>query len=289
MDFESYRPLLFSIAYRMLGSVADAEDMVQETWLRLGKADSGAIENPRAYLCAIITHLCIDHIRSARTRHEVATGMTLPEPVPPSLVGLPTDSATLAESLSIAFLTMLQNLAPVERAAFILREVFDFDYEEVSRIVGKTPVNCRQLVTRARKSLGGGRSRFEVNPAEVRGIVEQFLAAARNGDLSRLLELLAPDVTLFADGGPNGARHGAVRNIRRPLHGSPSVAKFLVATQAQAPNNITFEIRDLNLLPAIISYLDGRPLGAVSFDIAGRRIRNIFILADPEKLHSLAE
>ena len=289
MEFESYRPLLFSIAYRMLGSVADAEDMVQETWLRLGKASSGTIEHPRAYLCAIITHLCIDHLRSARTRHEVPSGMALPEPVAPSLVGLATDSAILAESLSIAFLTMLQSLAPVERAAFILREVFDFDYDEVARIVGKTPVNCRQLVTRARKSLGGGRSRFEVSPAEVRGIVEQFLAAARDGDLSRLLELLAPDVTLYADGGPHGARYGAVRNISRPLHGSSSVARFLLATQAQAPSAITFEIRELNLSPAIVSYIDGKPLGAVSFDIAGHRIRNIFILADQEKLHSLAQ
>jgi RNA polymerase sigma-70 factor, ECF subfamily len=289
LEFESYRPLLFSIAYRMLGSVADAEDMVQETWLRLGKANSGTIENPRVYLCAIVTHLCIDHLRSARARHEVVSGMTLPEPVAPSLVGLATDPGTLAESLSIAFLTMLQSLAPVERAAFILREVFDFDYEEVARIVGKTPVNCRQLVTRARKSLGGGRSRFEVSPAEVRGIVEQFLAAARDGDLSRLLELLAPDVTLYADGGPHGARYGAVRNISRPLHGSSSVAKFLLATQAQAPSTITFEIRELNLSPAIVSYIDGKPLGAVSFDIAGHRIRNIFILADQEKLNSLAQ
>ena len=289
MDFEAYRPLLFSIAYRMLGSVADAEDMVQETWLRLGKADSAAIENPRAYLCAIVTHLCIDHLRSARTRHEVASGMTLPEPLSQSMVALPTDSATLAESLSIAFLAMLQNLAPTERAAFILREVFDFDYDDVSRIVGKTPVNCRQLIARARRSLGGGRARFEVNPAEVREIVEQFLAAARDGDLSRLLELLAPDVTLYADGGAHGARYGAVRNIARPLHGSTTVARFLIAARAQAPANITHEIRNLNLSPAIITYTDGHPLGALSFDIANHRIRNIFILADREKLRSLFE
>jgi len=288
LEFESHRSLLFSIAYRMLGSVADAEDMVQETYLHVGKIDRSTVENPRAYLCAIVTHLCIDHLRSARARHEVATGVTLPEPVSPSLVAMPTDTATLAESLSIAFLTMVQSLAPLERAAFILHEVFDFDYVEVGRIVGKTPVNCRQIVNRARKSLGGGRSRFEVSPTEVRRIVERFLDATRDGDLTNLLELLAPDVTLYADGGVRGARYGSIRAISRPLHGSRIVARFLLAAQAQAPGTITSEIRDINLAPAIVTYLEGRPLGVLSFDIRERRIRNLFILANPDKLRSLA-
>ena len=289
MDFESYRPLLFSIAYRMLGSVADAEDMVQDTYLRVEAFAQEKIDNPRAYLCTVVTHLCLDNLRSARSRREVASGMTLPEPVAEPLLALSPETATLADSLSIAFLTMLQSLAPLERAAFLLHEIFDFDYAEVARIVGKTPVNCRQIVNRARKNMQGGRVRFATSPAEVRKIVERFLDAARQGDLTNLLELLAPDVTLYADGGAQGVRYGAVRSLTRPLHGDHRVAKFLLAGQAQAPQAITFEIRDVNLGPAIVTYVEGKPLGVMSFEIVGHRIQNIFILADPDKLHSLAE
>ena len=289
MDFESYRPLLFSIAYRMLGSVADAEDMVQDTYLRIEAFPQEKIDNPRAYLCTVVTHLCLDNLRSARSRREVASGMTLPEPVAEPLLALSPETATLADSLSIAFLTMLQSLAPLERAAFLLHEIFDFDYAEVARIVGKTPVNCRQIVNRARKNMQGGRVRFATSPAEVREIVELFLDAARQGDLTNLLELLAPDVTLYADGGAHGVRYGAVRSLTRPLHGNHRVAKFLLAGQANVPHAVTFEIRDVNLGPAIVTYIEGRPLGVMSFEMVGHRIQNIFILADPDKLHSLAE
>ena len=273
----------------MLGSVADAEDMVQDTYLRVDAHSQEKIDNPRAYLCTVLTHLCLDQLRSARSQREVAMGMPLPEPVAGPLLAAAPDAVILAESLSIAFLTMLQNLAPVERAAFLLHEIFDFDYAEVARIVGKTVVSCRQIVTRARRNMRGGRARFASSPAEVRTIVERFLDAARHGDLTNLLALLAPDVTLYADGGPHGVRYGAVRSLTRPLHGNNSVAKFLLAAQAQAPQAITYEIRDVNLAPAIVTYLEGRPLGVMSFDVTGPRIRNIFILADPDKLHSLAE
>jgi RNA polymerase sigma-70 factor (ECF subfamily) len=273
----------------MLGSVADAEDMVQDTYLRVEAFSHEKIDNPRAYLCTVVTHLCLDHLRSARSRHEIASGMTLPEPVAGSLLALAPQTASLAESLSIAFLTMLQSLAPLERAAFLLHEIFDFDYAEVARIVGKTPVNCRQIVNRARKNIQGGRVRFSISPAEVRKIVERFLDAAQQGDLANLLELLAPDVTLYADGGAHGVRYGAVRSLTRPLHGNERVAKFLLAGQAQAPRAITFEIRDINLAPAIVTYIEGKPLGVMSFEVVGHRIRNIFILADPDKLHSVAE
>jgi RNA polymerase sigma-70 factor (ECF subfamily) len=289
VDFESYRQLLFSIAYRMLGNVADAEDMVQDTYLRVEAFSQEKIDNPRAYLCTVVTRLCLDHLRSARTRREVASGIPLPEPVAGSLLALPPENATLAESLSIAFLTMLQSLAPLERAAFLLHEIFDFDYAEVARIVGKTPVNCRQIVNRARKNMHGGRVRFTISPADVRKIVERFLDAARQGDLTNLLELLAPDVTLYADGGAHGVRYGTVRSLTRPLHGNERVAKFLLAGQAQVPRAVTFEIRDINLAPAIVTHIDGKPLGVMSFEVVGQRIRNIFILADPDKLHSLAE
>lgn len=287
LDFESYRPLLFSIAYRMLGSVADAEDMVQDTYLRVDAVAQDTIENPRAYLCAVLTHLCIDHLRSAHSRREVATGVTLPEPVMASLVALPTDTATLAESLSIAFLTMLQSLAPIERAAFILHEVFDFDYDEVARIVGKTAVNCRQIVNRARKSIGGGTSRFEASPDEVRKIVERFIRATQSGDLTSLLELLSPDVTLSADGGSRGVHYGAIRTLRHPLRGARTVAQFLVAARAQVPPTFRNEIREVNLAPSIVTYAGDKLFGVVSFDVAEHRIRNLFILADPDKLKNL--
>ncbi|MGO9451763.1 MAG: sigma-70 family RNA polymerase sigma factor [Candidatus Binataceae bacterium] len=286
MDFEQYRPLLFSIAYRMLGTVADAEDMVQEAYLRLGTTDASVIESPRAYMSTIVTRLCIDHLRSARVRHEVSAGMTLLEPIAVSAHST-LDAGILAESLSIAFLAILRSLGPLERAVFLMHEVFDFDYAEVGRIVGKTPVNCRQIVARARKNLGG-RSRFEVDPTEVRGVVERFVKAARDGDLEGLLQLLAPDVVMYADSGSRGARYGRVRNITRPLRGSRSVARFLIAGQAQAPSTITFAISEVNLVPAIVTYGDDRPIGVMSFDIVAHRIQNIFIQADSLKLRHLA-
>jgi RNA polymerase sigma-70 factor, ECF subfamily len=289
MDFASMRPLLFSIAYRMLGSAADAEDMVQETYLRVRNTAPESVKNPRAYLSTIVTRLCIDHLRSAQVRKEFSGGVRLPELVSESRPDECAATVELAESLSIAFVAMLQRLSPVERAAFLLHEVFDFDYADIAHIIGRTTDNSRQIVSRARKALGGGRSRFEAPTAEVRKIVEHFVRAARNGDFQGLFELLAPEVVLYADGGADRPRYGKIRALLKPLRGRDQVAKFLMMAQAQAASDTQYTIGVVNSAPAIISALNGKPIGVVSFDVFDGKIQNLFIIADPEKLRALEE
>jgi RNA polymerase sigma-70 factor, ECF subfamily len=287
MDLASMRPLLFSIAYRMLGSAADAEDMVQETYLRVRSIAPDSVENPRAYLSTIVTRLCIDHLRSARVRKEFSGGVRLPELVAEPKGGESTITTELADSLSIAFVALLQRLSPIERAAYLLHEVFDFDYPEISRIIGKTADNSRQIVSRARKALGGGKARFEASSVEVHKIVERFVRTARSGDFQGLFELLAPEVVLYADGGAERPRYGRIRALLKPLRGRDQVAKFLMMAQSQAARDTQYMIGMVNSAPAIISILDGRPIGVVSFDIYDGKIQNLFIIADPAKLRAL--
>ena len=285
MDFTSFRPLLFSIAYRMLGSVADAEDIVQDAYLRVQGTNWSAIENPRAYAATIVTRLCIDHLRSAHSRKETPAGVRLPEPAG-ALFDDSFNASELAESLSIAFLTMLQNLAPTQRAAFILYEVFDFDYSEIADIVGKTSLNVRQIVSRARKSIGG-KARFQVSIEDVRNLVARFVKASQSGDITRVMELLAPDVALYADGGLERPRYGRLRAATRPLKGSERVARFIIAAQSQAPAQAINEIGIVNYAPAVLTRVEGRLVAVVSFDVAEGRVHNLFIIADPQKLQRL--
>jgi RNA polymerase sigma-70 factor, ECF subfamily len=287
MDLASMRPLLFSIAYRMLGSAADAEDMVQETYLRVRDTASESVRNPRAYLSTIVTRLCIDHLRSAQVRKELAGGVRLPELVAESRPEECAATTELAESLSIAFVALLQRLSPLERAAFLLHEVFDFDYADIARVIGKSDTNSRQIVSRARRTLGGGKSRFEAPVSEVRAIVERFMHAARSGEFEHLFELLAPDVVLYADGGAGRPRYGKIRALLKPLRGRDQVAKFLMMAQAQAASGTHYKISVVNSAPAIISSIDGTAIGVVSFDIYDGKIQNLFILADPEKLRGI--
>ena len=267
MDFESYRHLLLSVAYRMLGRVADAEDIVQDAYLRTREIDWTKIDNPRAFLCTIVTRMCIDHLRSAPARREISRGVSLPEPAPPSWACTVSDSSELAESLSIAFLTMLQNLAPIERAAFLLHEVFDFDYTDVARAIGKTPVGTRQIVSRARKTLYAGKAKFNASPAEAREVVERFITATRTGDLAHLLEMLAPDVVLHADGGAGNVTYGRIRALTRPIRGRERVARFTMAARAQAPADRP--IRSVRSTWRPLSSPESRAhRGALSFDVA---------------------
>jgi RNA polymerase sigma-70 factor (ECF subfamily) len=282
--FAELRPLLFSLAYRMLGSVADAEDIVQEAYIRCPRIDD-TVENPRAYLGTIVTRLCIDHLRSAKAHRERAIGVTIPEPID---AAEPRDEVALGESLSLAFLAMLQHLAPIERAAFILREIFDFEYEEIAAIVGKSAQNARQIVSRARRTLGGGRSRFAVDASEVRSVVERFLAAARTGEVAPLLEVLAPDVELHADSGATRRSYGRLRAISRPVRGARAVARFVTAAVANGPADVRIEISELNGFPVILSYAGQQLVGMVCLDVAGTRVANVFILADPAKLARIA-
>src|SRR4051812_6959172 len=217
--FASHRRLLFTVAYEMLGSAADAEDVVQETWLRWADVDQAEVRHPRAYLVRMVTRQALDRLRSVSRRREEYVGDWLPEPLltSPDVA----DDAEFAENVSIAMLTVLETLGPAERAVFVLREVFETPYHEIAEAVGKTPAAVRQIAHRAREHVAARRPRAQVSPAEQEVVVERFLAAVRNGDVQGLLDVLAPDVVVVSDGG------GVVAAALRPIEGASRVAAFL--------------------------------------------------------------
>jgi RNA polymerase sigma-70 factor, ECF subfamily len=227
--FNQYRSLLFAIAYRMLGSVTEAEDIVQEAWIRWQSTDS-VVQSPKAFLSSVVTRLCIDHLRSARVKREQYTGTWLPEPLITESVE---DCTELAESLSFAFLLLIECLSPTERAVFLLREVFDYDYEAIAKTVGKSIPNCRQIVRRARQHLVVRRPAITSPNQDI--LIEQFLDYWNRGDLQGLIALMGEDVTFWSDGG------GKVTAAQKPLFGCLKVARFLVA------------IRRSRLTPTLIS------------------------------------
>ncbi|HET8627728.1 MAG TPA: RNA polymerase sigma-70 factor [Thermomicrobiales bacterium] len=280
--FQEYRPLLFSIAYRMLGSVMDAEDAVQETYLRWQRAagDATAVASPKSYLTTVVTRLCIDQLRSAEARHTAFVGPDLPEPLPtgPDVAG----EAELADSLSTAFLVLLRTLSPVERAVFLLREVFAYDYPEIAQITGKGEANCRQLVRRARQRLAERRPRFPAPPEQRRRLTDQFLRACVDGDLDGLVALLADDITLWSDGG------GRVAAARFPIRGALHVGRAMLGILRKTPGDAFVRPADLNGTPGFVAYLaDGTPFGTLTLDIAGGRVRGVYIVVNPDKLHAI--
>jgi RNA polymerase sigma-70 factor (ECF subfamily) len=280
--FTSVRPLLLSIAYRMLGSVADAEDLVQETYLRWQEAPED-VRSPRAYLTTIVTRLAINHLRSARVQRETYVGTWLPEPLMTEQVADPLSSVELAESLSMAFLVLLERLTPVERAVFLLREVFDFEYSEIGQIVDKTETNCRQLFARARRQIGASRRRFNAAPEQADRLVREFTTAAQAGNMDSLLAVLAKDITLWADGG--GKVQGAAL---KPVRGATAVARFVVGVlQRFVPEDMVVRPGRINGQPGFVAYANGQPLAALAFDIQGDRIRTIYAIGNPDKLHGL--
>lgn len=282
-DAAEHRRLLFSIAYRMLGSAADADDMVQETFLRYARAAATEVDSPRAYLVTTVTRLCIDHQRSAWTRHR---DTSLPEPVPTADLLDPLDPAERAQSLSIAFLLLLRALTPVERAVFLLRDVFDLDYAEIAVIVEKSEDNCRQITRRARQHVAAARPRFEATRAEATAIAERFSALCRSGDRAGLMTLLAHDVTFIVDGA--GLTYGKARAIERPMQGAEAVARFLVSVQRQAPASMRHRIADVNGQPTLLVHADGALHALLSLDIGDDRVRQIYLIGDPEKLGRLS-
>jgi RNA polymerase sigma-70 factor (ECF subfamily) len=278
--FASARPMLFSIAYRMLGSVMDAEDLVQDAWLRWEGAPEAEVRSPRAYLTTIVTRLAINRLRSARAKRETYVGPWLPEPL---VTEETPDTAELAESLSMAFLVLLERLSPIERAVFLLHEVFDFEYAEIARMVDKTEANCRQLLARARKRVGAARARFDADPAQARRLTQRFTEASVAGDLDGLLALLAEDITLWADGG--GKAPGAAR---KPVHGATAVARFILGVMRNVvPAGTTLRPTEINGQPGFIAYVSGRPLSALIFDIRQGRIHTIYAIGNPDKLGTL--
>lgn len=279
--FDSYRPYLFAIAYRMLGSVMDAEDMVQETYLRWQQIEVDDVQSPKSFLAAIITRLCIDYLRSARVKRESYVGTWLPEPYLMDSEQTGETMAALSDSLSMAFLVLLESLAPTERAAFLLHDVFDYDYAEIAEIVDKSPANCRQMVSRARQRLHHGRPRFQATPAEQQQISAQFLQASLDGDMTGLLSLLAEDVVEYSDGG------GKVPSAIHPLHGADKVSRFFVGLTKKAPPGTETHFGVANTHPALFVYLENQVVTVILFDIVDGRIQHIYAVTNPDKLRHI--
>ena len=273
---DELRSYLFAIAYRMLGSVADAEDVVQDAFLRYHEAEVEA-ESPKAYLATVATRLAIDRLRSARARREVYPGQWLPEPI----VGdEEVRHAETADSLSLAFLHLLEQLSPVERAVFLLREVFEYPYDEVARIVGKSPDNCRQILTRARRHVEEGRHRFDVSREERDEVARRVLAAWEEGDTDGLVELLAADVTVYGDGG------GKAPSVPVPLVGAERVAKALIGWGRLArERGLVHRAATVNGQPGVVfDDPDGRATWVAELEIAEGVVVAVRSVLNPDKL-----
>jgi RNA polymerase sigma-70 factor, ECF subfamily len=280
------RPLLFSIAYRMLGSASDAEDIVQEAFLRFHR-ETGAgtqVESPKSYLSAVTTRLCIDQLRSARVRRESYVGTWLPEPLLTEETSDAERHAETADSLSMGFLVLLESLTPVERAVFLLREVFEYDYDEIASVVGKSEDNCRQIAVRARQHVQAGKPRFEASKAEREELARRFFEAAGDGDVESLVEMLAADVVAYADGGGKGFA------FPKPVYGREKVVRALTAGAARGRQLGVVAIRraEINGQPgALFLDADGVPIAAISLDIVDGQVQTMHAVSNPEKLEHL--
>jgi RNA polymerase sigma-70 factor, ECF subfamily len=284
--YEELRPLMFSIAYRMVGTASDAEDIVQEAFLRFHR-ESGkgtAIDSPKAYLSAVTTRLAIDHLRSARVRRERYVGTWLPEPLLTDADSDVTQHAGTADSLSMAFLVLLESLSPVERAVFLLREVFDYGYDEIATVVGKSEENCRQIAVRARRQVEAKRPRFEASRKRREELARRFFEAVRNGDSTGLVELLSADVVVYADGG------GRAPAFPRPVHGPERAARVLLGRTASGERLgvIGMRMATINGQPGAL-FLDreGRAVVAVTVDVADDLVQTVRAISNPDKLRHL--
>jgi RNA polymerase sigma-70 factor (TIGR02957 family) len=284
-EFDALRPPAFAIAYRMLGSVSEAEDVVQEGFLRLHRARAGGerIESPRAYLSTVVSRLALDHLRSAAVRRQTYVGEWLPEPLLASWEDDPARKAEMADSLSLAFLVLLESLSPEQRAAFLLREVFDEPYDRIAEIVGTSEQNARQLATRARRHVEERRPRFEASREQREELATRFFAAAEEGDLEGLEELLAHDIVLRADGG------GKAPALARALHGRTPVARTLIAgLRAFTRFGFTRRREEVNGQPGAL-FLDreGRLISVMILDVAEGQIQGVSAIINPDKLQHL--
>ena len=280
--FDRNRPLLFSIAYRMMGSVMEAEDAVQEAYLRWQQASEDEVRLPSAYLSKVVTRLCIDRLRSARVRREQYVGPWLPGPLLGEQAREIESQADLEDTLSMAFLVLLESLTPVERAVFLLREVFGYEYAEIASLVGKSESNCRQISRRARQSVAARRPRFESSPKQEERLMESFLHASLDGDMEALLALLSEDVTLYSDGG------GKTRAALRPIYGADNIARWLTGILSNIPPDFAVRQRRINGRPGLVGYFgDGSPQSVVSIEVDKGSISTIRLVVNPEKLGSV--
>ncbi|WP_189863588.1 RNA polymerase sigma-70 factor [Streptomyces poonensis] len=282
--FEEHRPVLTGVAYRMLGRVADAEDVVQEAWLRWSAADRTDVREPRAYLVRVTTRLALDRLRQIRSRNEAYVGPWLPEPYVTDFGDTVPDSAeraVLADSVSLAVLVVLESLSPLERAVFVLREAFGFPYADIAATLERSEAAVRQLAGRARKHVDERRPRYAVDPAERRDLTERFLAAAAEGDLAGLMSLLAPDARLVGDSG------GLAKAPVRVLESADKVARFLHGVAG--PGLVGAEIRfmELNGGPAVVVVTGGKVDSVLQLDVVDGRVQCVYIVRNPNKLLSL--
>jgi RNA polymerase sigma-70 factor, ECF subfamily len=280
--YEDLRPLLFSIAYRMVGSASEAEDIVQEAYLRFHRESSeGAeIESPKAWLSTVTTRLAINYVKSARVRRESYFGTWLPEPLITDTESEGVRNSETADSLSLAFLVLLESLGPVERAVFLLREVFDYEYEEIAGIVGRSEENCRQIAVRARRQVEAKKPRFEASRKKREELARRFFGAVMEGDNEGLVSLLAADVVAYGDGG------GKVPASPRPVFGREKVARLL--TKGRAPVYTSLHHVEVNGQPgALLLDADGHPVAVISVDIVDDLVQTVRAVANPDKLRYL--
>ncbi|MEV0644729.1 RNA polymerase sigma-70 factor [Phytomonospora sp. NPDC050363] len=282
--FEEHRNLLFSVAYRMLGSVADAEDAVQDSWLRWSTVDVSTVEYPKAYLVRVVSTTALNRMRTAKARREAYVGPWLPEPLltSPDVA----EEVEMAESVSLAMLVVLETLGPDERAVFVLREVFGYPHAQIAEALDKSEAAVRQLAHRARSHVQARRPRFEADRAKQKEATERFLAATMDGDLESLMGVLAPDVTLVTDGG------GRIQAARNPIHGADKVARFLLGVTSRPwagipIEELTYGFADLNGAFSLLVYHHGKPVSTLTVDVADGRIAGVQMVANPEKLRHL--
>ncbi|MFB6773141.1 RNA polymerase sigma-70 factor [Streptomyces sp. NPDC056337] len=284
--FEAHRPVLLGVAYRMLGRLADAEDVVQEAWLRWSGADRSSVREPRGYLVRVTTRLAIDRLRQIKSRGETYVGPWLPEPYVTDYGDTVPDTAeraVLADSVSLAVLVVLESLSPLERAVFVLREAFGYPYAEIAAMLERGEAAVRQLAGRARKHVDERRPRYDVDPAQRRDLTERFLAAAADGDLAGLMELLAPDVRLVGDSG------GKSKAPLRVLESSDKVARFLQGAARKGVPDFSYRFLEINGGPALLALSGGKPDSVFQIEVADGRIQSVYIIRNPDKLLSLAD
>ena len=278
-EFEHYRVLLFSIAYRMTGSASDAEDLVQETYLRYQASASQEIVSLKAYLSTIITRLALDYLKSARVAREQYIGAWLPEPLLTSEEGgFPLADLEQQEALSLAFLRLLEALSPPERAVFLLHEVFDYPFSEIGSMLEKSPANCRQIFHRARQALQDKRARFEPEPQRQRQLLLSFLSASQAGDMTALTSLLAQDAVSWSDSG------GKVQSNLKPIHGQQAVARFWLSVMRKNQRPLTETLAEINGSPAILFWEEGSLAIVISLILSAVGIQEIYAMLNPEKL-----
>ncbi len=282
--FQACRRELVALAYRMLGDLGRAEDMVQEAWLRWQKHD-GEVESPQAFLVTIVTRLCLNELGSARARREESRTDRLPEPIDLDAGGMA--QVERLERISMAFLVVLQRLTPEERAVLLLHDVFDFGHQEIADLVGCNAPACRKLLERARQSLATERRMLMASAEDHRRLLQAFMRAASAGDVQALVQLLADDAIMVSDGGSDGRRIGSQRNLPRPLHGAARIATFVAATTARTAGLLRVEEHELNGQPAIVFWTGERPFAALLLAVADGKIQRVFFHADLRRLRHL--